>query len=173
MGASTPRRPAPWMNPVPDNLPAIAEGGGRVVETPFPMTNSALTAALKKAEEVGEAKQKRQSTRELKLALEAADVAHLGEIERLKERAIDGEKAAHAHGFHKAAWMVGLPAFCAGVAATLLVMLVVVRANTEATTQGVAVGSMVRAQQDIDRERAARERGDWIEVPGLPGREAD
>lgn len=129
------------------------------------MTNSALAEALAKAEALGVSKQRAQSTREIKQALDASDVAHLGEIQRLKESAIDGQKAAHAHGFHKAAWMFSLGGFLVGLAASLITVAFVLGAGTEATVRGAAVGSQIRATDDLRRDMDAAERGEWPRSP--------
>lgn len=109
-------------------------------------------------------------------ALDAQANAHKAEMERLHllfaAEKVEAQKDAHAHGFHKAAWMVGLPAFVLGLVMAGLFAGWMLSAGTESTVRGAAAGSMIRAQQDVERgidgltdttiqdEDAARARGE-------------
>lgn len=85
-------------------------------------------------------------------ALDAQAEAHKAEISRLLEVAaaekIEAQKDAHAHGFHKAAWMVGFPAVLAGILMALAAVSVVSALSSEATVRGAGVGSAIRAQDE-------------------------
>lgn len=127
-------------------------------ETPDVVTVSRgeLKTALEAAKAGGEAIERAASAR----VLGAQAKAHEGEIERLMAEVVHREKAAYAHGFHKAGWMFGLSGAIAGALLTLGVGVAVVQAGTESTVRGAVVGSGIRAQQELDRDQQRMELGD-------------
>ncbi|WP_135210375.1 hypothetical protein [Vitreimonas flagellata] len=132
----------------PAQLPAVqhpkAGQHGEVVT----LKSTALEAALREAHDRGCEKGAKAERLAVRKSLEAIDAQRVDELQRLNADIVHRERAAHAHGFHKAGWMFGFSGFVLGVVLTLMGGLVWLRIGTEATVSGVAAGSMARDQQN-------------------------
>lgn len=123
----------------------------------------------------GEARVRSMMSAAKAAALDAQAAAHAGELARLREaltaehraEKVEAQKAAHAHGFHKAAWIFGGSGLAAGIAVTLLVVAAVTAYSSEATVRGAGVGSA------ITRQEQNRDDLDRLHSPTLQDREAE
>jgi len=129
--------------------PAVAEQPG---ETPQVITRSKLQDLLSEAADRAAKAERQAAKRSREAALDALSDAHKAELSRVAAETVEREKAAHAHGFHKASWMVGGPLFLAGglVAAGLVLISqdVAWQNGADATRQGVTAGAVIQSARE-------------------------
>lgn len=111
------------------------------------ITEETLNEGLKKAAERARKEERASQTKVRDAALEAQAEAHVGELARVAAETTRSEAAAHAHGFHKAAWVFGLPAFVLGAAGGIVGVLYSQNAAYDAgqrgTRENVLTGAMI------------------------------
>lgn len=132
------------------------------------ISDEAMEEGLKKSFEKGLEKGRRDEraaqTKVRDAALQAQTEAHAGEIARVAKETVRLEGVAHAHGFHKGAWVLGLPALVLGAAGGVLGVLYSQNAAYEAgqrsTRENVLTGTMIermRGEEEYPRGAPAEE----------------
>lgn len=118
---------------------------------PLVITDEIMAEGLKRAADKARKDERAAQTRARDAALEAQTQAHESELKRLAAEKIEAQKDAHAHGFHKAAWMFGFGGTAVGVALTVAVTMAVINGASESAMRGAGVGAAIRSQEQFDQ----------------------
>jgi hypothetical protein len=110
-------------------------------------SNADVADALKRAANEARKREREGQKTAREAALAAQAEAHEAEMGRVNAETVARERAAHAHGFHKATWMMGVPALILGAVGGVLAVLgvqgVVWADASDATRENVLTGAMI------------------------------
>lgn len=143
-------------------LPVVRAAGA-----PLVITEEIMAEGLKRAADGARKAERAAQVKARDAALDAQAAAHASELKRVAAETIEAQKVAHAHGWHKAAWMFGFGGAAAGSALTLIVMMVAIGGGSESAMRGAGVGAAIRAQDNYD-QRADEVLGGYAPC-GQPG----
>jgi hypothetical protein len=136
----------------PGKVTALTLPQGAPAQQMITISAHVMEEGLRKAE----AKGRRDERASAKSALDALLEAHARELDtrdadlkRLAEDVAHRERAAYAHGFHKAVWMGGAGGFIVAASVVIILALILLAAGSESTVRGAAAGSMIRAQEEL------------------------
>lgn len=122
------------------HTPANATGPADVVVMP----KAQLAEVLREAHALGE----RGATRAGKRQLDDLKDAHSETMAQARAEAIEAQKSAHAHGWHKAVWIAGLGGIVVGAVVVLTVLELTGEQNLRLAREGFVTGSATEAARN-------------------------